>query len=66
MTNMYGFSRKVVERLQLVHSHEIEQLQLADLPLGAISYLNRDMAPNHMANLGAFTTPTAAIRGSVQ
>ena len=44
--NMYDFSREVIERLQLVHSHEIEQLQLADLIIGAISYLNRDLKGN--------------------
>jgi hypothetical protein len=41
--NMYDFSRQVIERLQLVHSHEIEQLQLADLLIGAIAYLSRDL-----------------------
>jgi len=44
--NMYDFSRKVIERLQLVHSHEIEQLQLADLLIGAVSYLNRGLHGN--------------------
>jgi len=44
--NMYDFSRSVIERLQLVHSHEIEQLQLADLLIGAISYLNRVLHGN--------------------
>jgi hypothetical protein len=44
--NMYDFSRQVIERLQLVHSHEIEQLQLADLLIGAIGYLNRDLQGN--------------------
>ncbi|GAB4556067.1 MAG: DUF3800 domain-containing protein [Geothermobacteraceae bacterium] len=42
----YDFSRKVIERLQLVHSHEIEQLQLADLLIGAISYVNRGLKKN--------------------
>lgn len=45
--NMYDYSREVIERLQLVHSHEIEQLQLADLLIGAISYLNRNLHGNH-------------------
>lgn len=44
--NIYDFSRKVIERLQLVHSHEIEQLQLADLLIGAIGYLNRNLHGN--------------------
>ena len=43
---MYDFSREVIERLQLVHSHEIEQLQLADLLIGAIGYLNRGLQGN--------------------
>jgi hypothetical protein len=41
--NMYDFSRKVIETLQLVHSHEIEQLQLVDLLIGAIGYKNRGL-----------------------
>jgi hypothetical protein len=44
--NMYDFSREVIERLQLVHSHEIEQLQLADLLIGAVAYLNRGLQGN--------------------
>jgi hypothetical protein len=44
--NMYDFSREVIERLQLVHSHEIEQLQLADLLIGAVAYLNRGLEGN--------------------
>lgn len=41
--NMYDFKRRIIERVQLVHSHEIEQLQLADLLVGAISYINRNL-----------------------
>jgi len=44
--NMYDFSREVIERLQQVHSHEIEQLQLADLLIGAVAYLNRGLQGN--------------------
>ena len=44
--NIYDFSRQVIEHLQLVHSHEIEQLQLADLMIGAIGYLNRNLQGN--------------------
>lgn len=42
----YDFSRQVIERLQLVNSHEIEQLQLADLLIGAVAYLNRALQGN--------------------
>lgn len=44
--NMYDFSRDIIERVQLVHSHEIEQMQLADLLIGAISYQNRNQSGN--------------------
>ena len=44
--NMYDFSRAVVERLQLVHSHEVEQIQIADLLIGAVSYRNRGLSGN--------------------
>lgn len=44
--NMYDFDRKIVERVQVVQSHEVEQLQLADLLLGAVGYENRGLAGN--------------------
>ena len=44
--NLYDFSREIVEWVQLVHSHEIEQLQLADLLIGAVSYMNRGLHSN--------------------
>lgn len=42
--NMYDFSREIIERIQLVRSHEVELLQLADLLIGAVSYVNRGLA----------------------
>lgn len=44
--NMYDFQSKIIERVQNVHSHEIELLQLADLIIGAISYVNRGLECN--------------------
>lgn len=44
--NMYDFDRKVVERVQVVESHAVEQLQLADLLLGAVGYENRGLSGN--------------------
>lgn len=44
--NFYDFSRKIIERIQTVRSHEIEILQLADLLIGVISYANRNLSSN--------------------
>lgn len=44
--SLYDFSGEIIERLQLVHSHEIEQLQLADMLIGAVSYVNRGLNTN--------------------
>lgn len=41
--NLYDFSRFIIERVQLVNSKEIEQVQLADLLIGIISYANRGL-----------------------
>lgn len=41
--NLYDFRREIIERVQLVRSHEVEQLQLADLLIGIIAYANRDL-----------------------
>lgn len=41
--NLYDFDRKIVERVQVVESHAVEQLQLADLLLGAVCYANRGL-----------------------
>lgn len=37
------FDRRIVERVQIVESHDVVQLQLADLLLGAVSYVNRGL-----------------------
>lgn len=44
--NAYDFSHNVIERVQLVRSHEVEQIQIADLLIGAVSYLNRGLSEN--------------------
>lgn len=41
--NSYDFSRRMLERVQRVHSHEVELLQLVDLLIGALSYLHRGL-----------------------
>lgn len=45
-SNIYDFSFEIIERVQTVRSHEVEILQLTDLLIGAISYLNRGLSAN--------------------
>jgi hypothetical protein len=40
--NAYDFQRQIIERVQTVRSHEIEQLQLADLLIGCVLAANRN------------------------
>ena len=40
--NVYDFDRKIIKRIQLVRSHEIELLQLADVLIGAVMAENRN------------------------
>lgn len=42
----YDFSRSIIEFIQLVKSHDVEILQMTDLLIGAVSYLNRGLAGN--------------------
>jgi len=43
---LYDFSREIVERVQVVRSNEVEQLQLCDLMIGAVAYANRGLSDN--------------------
>lgn len=45
-TNAYDFSRKMISNIKRVHSHEVEHLQIADLLIGALSYLHRELSGN--------------------
>ena len=42
--NMYDFERRIIERVQTVRSHEVDPLQLTDLLVGIISYVNRGLS----------------------
>lgn len=41
--NRYDFKRTIVQRVQVVESHAVEQLQLADLLIGSVAYVNRNL-----------------------
>jgi hypothetical protein len=43
---IYDFDCHIIERVQTVRSHEVEILQLADLLIGAVSYINRGLSNN--------------------
>lgn len=44
------FSRKMIERVQQVRSHEVSQIQLADLLIGAMSYKARGLSSSAAKN----------------
>jgi hypothetical protein len=44
--NLYDFERKIIKHIQTIRSHEVEQLQLTDLLVGAIGYANRNLNAN--------------------
>jgi len=39
----YDFDWRIVRDMQLVRSHEVQQIQIADLLIGAVGYANRDL-----------------------
>lgn len=44
--NHYDFDRKLIRKVQQVRSHEVELVALADLLIGAITYVNRGLNGN--------------------
>ena len=41
--NIFDFSREIVRNIQIIRSEETELLQLTDLLIGAVSYVNRGL-----------------------
>lgn len=41
--NILDFDHRIVERVQIIESHAVLQMQLSDLLLGAVSYVNRGL-----------------------
>lgn len=46
----YDYQKKIIKRVQQVRSHEVEILQLADLLIGAVSYINRGLNTSQAKN----------------
>jgi len=44
--NHYDYHNQIIRKIQQVHSHEVELLQITDLLTGAISYLHRGLSGN--------------------
>lgn len=42
----YDYSHNIIQKIQRIQSHESEQLQMADLIIGGLSYLFRDLKNN--------------------
>jgi len=65
----YDFDRKIIKTIQHVRSHEVEQVQLADLIGGAIGYRNRDLSDspakieliNSIANLSGYNLRNSTL-----
>ncbi len=49
-SSQHDFKNEIIQRIQPVRSHEVEQVQLADLLIGAISYINRGLHGNSGKN----------------
>lgn len=42
--NVYDFSHQIIRKLQIIRSHEVELIQLTDLLIGAVAYVNRNLS----------------------
>jgi len=46
----YDFAKEIIKKVQQVRSHEVELIQLADLLVGAVGYVNRFKSENNAKN----------------
>jgi len=46
----YDFRHEIIDRLQTIRSDEVQQLQLADLMIGAVAYANRSLDTSSAKN----------------
>lgn len=41
--SLYDFDKSIIKQVQLVRSHEVEVMQITDILIGALSYINRGL-----------------------
>lgn len=46
----YDYNKEIIKKVQQVRSHEVELVQLADLLIGAVSYVNRGLKTSEAKN----------------
>lgn len=46
----YDFNKEIIKKIQQVRSHEVELVQLADLLIGAVAYVNRGLNTSEAKN----------------
>jgi hypothetical protein len=46
----YDFSKEIIKQVQQVRSHEVELIQLTDLLVGAVAYINRGKNESNYKN----------------
>lgn len=49
-TDKYDYSKSIIKKVQQVQSHEVEVMQLADLLIGAVGYINRGLGESQPKN----------------
>lgn len=42
--NHYDYSKQIIKKIQQIRSHEVELIQLADLLIGAVAYVHRNLS----------------------
>lgn len=47
---MHDFDHRTLERVQIIESHAVVQMQIADMLLGAVSYVNRGLSSSDAKN----------------
>lgn len=48
--NQYDFSKQIIKKVQQIRSEEVELVQLADLLIGAVGYVHRNLSANEGKN----------------